>query len=113
MSLPHSEPRKESKSPVKRHSYDSQNYSKCQESIDVIENLRLHELIIADDKLKSSEVLKNDSFSSSISKNAGPDSTLTLNSAVSVSAHALKFLERPKRPPPAIPAPRIASEPNL
>jgi hypothetical protein len=110
MSLPPSEPNKESKSPVKRHSYDCKNYSKCQEAIDAIEKLRLHELIDADDKPKSCEVLTNDPFTS---KNAAPDSTLTLSSAVSVSVNALKIRERPKRPPPAIPAPRIASEPNL
>ena len=113
MSIPLSEPSKITKTPIKRHSYDCQNYSKCQESIDAIEKLRLHEFLIgAEERTQSLDALKKDTFTMT-SKNAALDSLSTLKPDISESTNTLKFLERPKRPPPAIPTPKIASEPNL
>lgn len=115
-SLPAPEPSKRRESPEKRHSIDSQYYSKCQEGIEIIEKLQLHELIKTQDRPQSMSELERIRNT----KNTASDSALTLN-----------LLERPTRPPPPIPvsraesldrpkktgtsnhAPRISSEPNI
>ena len=86
----------------KSHSLDIKNYSICQEAIEAIDNMRLEELLDSSQKTHSLNSLKKTTMNHFDSVSTILDST-----------HSLKPLERPKRPPPPVPASRVASDPTI
>lgn len=118
-SLPAPESSRIKKIQEKRHSLDSQNYSKCQEGIESIEKLCLHELM-AEERPQSLDTLEKVKKEHHESKNTASDSALTLKPLErpsrpppSIPVSRAESLEKPKRSIPAIPVPRTSSEPHL